>query len=663
MNGQTNKITKIENKQLDHSQIACVNSESKNILAVAGAGCGKTTTLLARVKHLIQNKNASKDDILILSFTNSSTNELKQRIKNTTGKDLNVFTFHKLGKSIINSVDGYDVTLYEKGVSKFVNEYIDIRLKKGSYYEFYDFLINYYHEYIPFSSFDKKKDEYEYLKEKGIISLDNEYKMTFEENAIANYLFLHQIDYEYFYTNPLGNEFRKLTSGFYLNDYDLYIFNIFIDKNDDKPVWGYPKNEKIAHKNYDAYINFLNTYPNFQNKSIFTYSHEFEDNTFSEKLGKELDKMGVKRNFSYNNIDEEISKVFAYNISFIKRLTANFITLMKTTARNSKDVLSIENYDSKEDKIRAGAFYKLVLPIYEAYEKILCYNNQIDFNDMILKATEYVNKGLYFKKYKYILIDEFQDISSSRMKLVDSIYKKDDCEIFAVGDDYQSIFRFTGSDINIFYDFEKEYKAKKYLIETNYRFDSNIADISNKFILKNPYQIRKELKSKQIGVSSIKFISSPNKNNLQKLFLDSIYKLPFGSEVMLLGRYKKDILKYAKTNEVEILLKENSDIDVKIKRRPDLNITFMTVHKSKGLESEYVYILNTFNHIMGFPCNITDDKLIKLLLKNKENFPNAEERRLFYVAMTRAKKQLFIMVNRNSMSPFIKELMDYKLNI
>ncbi|MCQ4796119.1 UvrD-helicase domain-containing protein [Anaerofustis stercorihominis] len=662
MNEQKDLITNIEEKELDKTQTECVNSEERNILAIAGAGCGKTTTLLARVKYLIEKRKANKEDILILSFTNSSTNELKERIRRVTHEDIDVFTFHKLGKSIINSVDGYDVTLYKNGVSKFVSQYLDIRLKKGKYYEFYDFLINHYHEYVPFKSFDKKEHEYKYLKEKAIISLDNEYKMTFEENVISNYLFLHKINYEYFMTNPLGDEFRKLCSGFYLPDYDLYIFNLYIDKEGNKPLWGYPKNKRVAQKNYDAYINFLNTYPGFKDKCIFTYSYDFENNQFADKLNEELDKYNIKRDFSYDDIDEEISRVFAYNISFIKKLIANFITLMKTTARKSENVLKIDNYYNKAEEIRSKSFYKLVLPIYEAYEKILYHNNQIDFNDMILKATDYVNKGLYLKDYKYILIDEFQDISSSRMRLVDSIYRKSESEIFAVGDDYQSIFRFTGSDINIFYDFEKEYNAKKYLIENNYRFDSNIANLSNKFILQNPHQIKKELKSKRAGVSSVEFVTSPNKNNLTKLFLDKLYSLPIGSEVMLLGRYKKDILRYAKTEETEITINEEKEVNIKLIRRPDLNINFMTVHKAKGLECDYVFILNTFNNLMGFPCNITDDNLIKLLLKNKENFLYAEERRLFYVAMTRAKEKLFIMVDRNSLSPFVEELMEYKIN-
>ena len=131
---------------------------------------------------------------------------------------------------------------------------------------------------------------------------------------------------------------------------------------------------------------------------------------------------------------------------------------------------------------------------------------------------------------------------------------------------------------------------------------------------------------------------------------------------MLLGRYKKDILRYAKTEETEITVNEEKEVNIKVIRRPDLDINFMTVHKAKGLECDYVFILNTFNNLMGFPCNITDDNLIKLLLKNKENFLYAEERRLFYVAMTRAKEKLFIMVDRNSLSPFVEELMEYKIN-
>lgn len=655
-------ITEIENKILDENQAKCVNSNEKNILAVAGAGCGKTTTLLARIKYLTEIKKANPEEMLILSFTNSTTTELKEKIKDTTNKNIDVFTFHKLGKKIINSVDGYEVTLYENKISGFVSNYIDKKLKEGNYFEFYDFLINHYHEYLSFKNFKHKEDEYKYIKDKGIVSLDNEYKMTFEENSIANLLYLNNIDYEYFMTNPKGNEFKKLCSGFYLPEYQKYLFNINIDKNGFKPLWGYPKNERIAHKNYDAYIFFLNNYNEFKNKSIFTYSYEFENGQFIDNFYAKLENENIIRRFSYENTNKNISKLFAYNIGFIKKLVANFITLMKTTSRNGNDILNLKKWESEEEKNRAYAFYKIVLPIYDAYEKFLSKNNMIDFNDMILKATSYVKKDLFVSKYKYILIDEFQDISSSRMELVDAIYQKNNCELFAVGDDYQSIFRFTGSDINIFYDFKKEYKAKEYIIENNYRFDKNIAKVSNQFILKNPYQIKKELKSNKVGINSIRFIESPNKNGLYKAFLKAIYSLPKNSEVMLIGRYNKDIITYAKTNEVDLTIDENGKINIEIPKRKDLKITFLTVHKAKGLECDYVFILNTFNHLMGFPCNISDDKLIKMLLKNKEDFPYSEERRLFYVAMTRAKEKLFIMVNRNSMSPFIKEIINYKGN-
>ncbi|MGN8912890.1 UvrD-helicase domain-containing protein [Anaerofustis butyriciformans] len=660
MMGNINLVTQIEDKKLDEAQIECVNSKERNILAIAGAGCGKTTTILARIKYLIQEEKIPPEQILVLSFTNSSTDELIDRISKITKEKINVCTFHKLGKDIIDNVHSGDISIYKDTIAKFVNEYIDTKLKTNEYFEMYDFIINYYQEYIDFIQFENKKDEQDYLFNKGIISLDNEYKTTFEENVIANYLYLNKIEYEYFNTNIYGNEFKKLCSGFYLTKYDKFIFNININSKGEKPLWGYPKIPKIAYKNYDAYIEFLHNYPIFKNKAIFTYSYDFEKGIFKEELEKKLKENNIDIKLSYSNVGKEVHKLFRYNINFIKKLTANFITLMKTTARDENDILNINNYSSKQEEQRAKAFFKVVLPIYKAYQKMLKDTKQMDFNDMILTATEYVKTSLYKKGYKHILIDEFQDISYSRMSLINEIYKKHNSHIFAVGDDYQSIFRFTGSDINIFYDFEKEYNAKKYFIEKNYRFDRTIANVTNKFILKNPYQIKKTLKSSKINILPINFVTARKKSELYRVFLKEIYKLPKNSEVMLLGRYKKDIIPYAQTNEVNIILHENNEISVILEKRKDLKIKFLTVHKAKGLECDYVFILNTFNSLMGFPCNITDDKLIKMLLKNKEDFPYSEERRLFYVALTRAKKKIFLMVNQSSMSGFVKEIMEYK---
>lgn len=663
MMDKINLVTNIEDKILDEAQIKCVNSKERNILAIAGAGCGKTTTILARIKYLLEIEKVPTDQILVLSFTNSSTDELLYRISKITNEKINVCTFHKLGKDIIDSVKKGNISIYKDTIAKFVNEYIDFKLKTKKYFEMYDFIINYYEEYIDFTQFENKKDEHDYLFNKGIISLDNEYKMTFEENVIANYLYLNNIEYEYFNTNIYGSEFKKLCSGFYLTKYDKFIFNININSKGEKPLWGYPKIPKIAYKNYDAYINFLNSYKVFKNKTIFTYSYELEKGTFKEDLEKKLKKENIDINLSYSNVGKEVNKLFRYNINFIKKLTANFITLMKTTARDENDILSISNYSSKQEEKRAKSFFKVVLPIYNAYQKMLKETNQIDFNDMILTATKYVKNSLFNKEYKHILIDEFQDISYSRMSLINELYKKNNSHIFAVGDDYQSIFRFTGSDINIFYDFERDYNAKKYFIEKNYRFDKIIANVTNKFILKNPYQIKKTLKSSKVNILPINFVIANKKSELYRVFLKEIYKLPKNSEVLLLGRYRRDIITYAQTNEVNIILHENNEILVILEKRKDLKIKFLTVHKAKGLESDYVFILNTFNSLMGFPCNITDDKLIKMLLKNKEDFPYSEERRLFYVALTRAKKKIFLMVNKSSMSPFVKEIMEYKKDI
>lgn len=655
MNEKNFEIKTIEDKQLDYSQMECVNSKEKHILAVAGAGCGKTTTLLARVKYLLDIQKVNKENLLILSFTNSSVKELKTRIKSVTNEDIDVFTFHKLGKDIITSSSKENISLYKDSLYKFVDEYINNQIKEKEYYEFYDFLINEYKNYVSFDNFGTREEELKYLKRKNIISLDSKYKFTFEDNIIANYLYLHNIPYEYLTSSPFDkNEYASLFSGFYLLNEDKYIFNVLVNENNECTKFGYRRNKDIAKIQFNGYIKYLKE--KFKDKIIFTYSYDISKGQFTNNLKQQLLLSNINIQDIKKDIKEIVNRLYSFDIVFVKKLIANFIILMKTTAKTSHDIVSIDNFKNEAERIRSKSFFKIVIPIFNAYEDMLLKTNQIDFNDMILKAKKYVLERKFKGRYTHILIDEFQDISNSRMELVNAISSVNDSSLFCVGDDYQSIFRFTGSDISIFYDYEKDYMAKKYLIEKNFRFDKRIANISNEFILKNPYQIKKELKSEKIEINSFKFLYALRKEELVKVLIKELLSLPKNSEILLLGRYKSDISKYREDDAFKFLMKDKRVAKLVLKERQDLDIEFLTVHKAKGLERDYVFILNTFDDLLGFPCNITDDSLIKMLLKSKEDYPYSEERRLFYVALTRAKKRVYLMVSRNSISPFVEEI-------
>ena len=332
-----------------------------------------------------------------------------------------------------------------------------------------------------------------------------------------------------------------------------------------------------------------------------------------------IDILKKYRNFILNN---DISKLKLNILSYIKVLKANGYTL--------KD---FNKFYNNKFKTKDYYFIKLVLSIYQLYEYELVSNSLIDFDDMIIKATEVVQNICL--DYKVIIIDEYQDTSPIRFELIKKIIEKNDTSFVAVGDDFQSIYRFAGCDLNIMLDFKKCFPTGEVLyITKTYRNSKQLLDIAGKFIMKNPYQIKKSLKSDKSLFLPIKFIYYTNP---RKAFQGIVDKL--GKDILILGRNNRDIYRYC--NSISSL---KSDI------------RYMTVHKSKGLEAENVILINLSNDILGFPSKMIASKIFNKILPTPDRYRYSEERRLFYVALTRTKSYVYILVPKYNKSVFIKEL-------
>ena len=330
-----------------------------------------------------------------------------------------------------------------------------------------------------------------------------------------------------------------------------------------------------------------------------------------------------------NKIDTPYNKILdSKELINLKKLIITFINLLKTNNYNIKIFLKIKN--NKE-------LVRIIIDIYLLYEEELKSSNMIDFNDMIKLATKYV-KNNNIKNYKYIIVDEYQDTSYIRYLLIKEIISKSKAKIICVGDDYQSIYRFNGCNIDIFLNFKKYFRHSKILkINNTYRNSQELINIAGKFIMKNKRQLYKKLKSKKSINKPIKIMYS---NSLVKL-ID--YVLKYHNEIMILGRNNFDINKYFKAN--------NNIIEYR-----GVNIKYMTVHASKGLEAECVILINITNNLLGFPNKIKDDDILKYVNNNKNIYPYEEERRLFYVALTRSKSDVYILTCKNNMSIFLKEI-------
>ncbi len=331
-----------------------------------------------------------------------------------------------------------------------------------------------------------------------------------------------------------------------------------------------------------------------------------------------------------NKVDTPYTYILkSKELELLKRLINTFINLFKTNNYTLAHFLEI-----KGDK----NLIRIIIDIYMMYENELISSNTIDFNDMITIATSYV-KNNPINNYKYIIVDEYQDTSYVRYLFLKEIINKTGAKIVCVGDDYQSIYRFNGCNLNMFLNFKKYFGYTKVLkINNTYRNSQELINAAGKFIMKNKRQLYKELKSSKSIEKPIKIKYGDNLADLLDIVLQK------HKNILILGRNNFDIEKYFKLNK-------DKCIEYK-----GINIRYLTIHASKGLEEECVIIINLKDSSIGIPNKIKDSKILNFVNDNLDTYPYEEERRLFYVALTRTKSDVYLLVDKNQPSIFVKEL-------
>lgn len=323
------------------------------------------------------------------------------------------------------------------------------------------------------------------------------------------------------------------------------------------------------------------------------------------------------------------------------------------------------NRRSKQDRFlkkRAELFLELTQPIYAEYQTSLKERQAIDFNDMINQATDIVQAGKVQLGYRYIIIDEYQDISQSRFRLVKAIQEQTSAKVMCVGDDWQSIFRFAGSDLELFTQFGEFFGAYELLrIEKTYRNSQQLIDVAGKFVMQNPRQYRKNLRSDKRTSSPVRVIGY--QQNIiaaaESVIREIVIEYGEETEIMLIGRNNFDIRVLEKSPKFSQQYNRiMGRYEISYKPYPNLTLFFLTAHRSKGREADHVILLNAANSQLGFPNRIADDPVLLWVLTNGDDFEFAEERRLFYVALTRTRNRTYILAPDRRMSLFVKELIE-----
>lgn len=698
---------------LDKQQIDAILHDDDNTLVIAGAGCGKTTTVQAKIAYILYNKLAKPADILVLSFAKKNTDDLKEKLAHL---GINCRTFHALAYQITKDGDAEPDILPPNEAERIITD-IHHRMCTDKTYlsAFNDFVLNglrpilsnsefknyaAYMDYLKDSEFESiqgllaKRQFLMYGRNKGMVG---EFVKNGEHCYIANFLFLHDISYSYEtpFFGALDSDEKaaldkrlkryKPTFTIYLHGYDAQRIKtcpspqdhlIFIDHFttadcEDTIIW-----RDDLHKSC-------------RTKYIKSYAHEFREKTIEENLINHLSKYGIPlRRKSNEDIYKILEEAYGKEIDTVLKLIQTFITLFKSSGQTFDKLIQNNHQQFRQDvelQNRNEQFFDLVHHIQLAYQERLKQLKKVDFDDLIHSATLKIKNNRYLHAYKYIIVDEFQDISINRCKLLLALKKQRYCKLFAVGDDWQSIYRFSGSDLTLFNRFEEFFGhtvVRK--IENTYRFAEPMISISSRFILKNPNQIKKTLRNPNDRKTEVFFeytqdnISHFNQDLLhvlQKLYTQYGEKLQHKS-LLLLGRYQHDINRIHDCPEVKVS-KKQSYIEVRTLLRDiqidkhgntirnnqiqlDKKVDFQTVHSAKGLEADIVILINCEGGKYGFPAELSDDKVLNLLLSGDDQYPNSEERRLFYVAMTRAKEKFYFLLNRSKQSKFIRELyLDY----
>ena len=668
---------------LDEEQRMAILKDEDYNLIIAGAGSGKTTTMMAKIKYLIDIKEIRENEILAISFAKKNTEELKEKLLKYFNIDINVTTFHKLGLDIIlnNNNEKYEIIEDSKKQDFFMN-YLKEEIYKNEFElnNVLNFLTLYLGESDDIKKFKTHKEYCLYQKNqlfntiKGDIegynnntvkvrknkekTIVGEKVRSKEEVEIANFLYLNGIDYEYEKRYPKFLPNNKI----YCPDFTItqgeniiYLEHFGINENGTSELY----NEKGLDKYKEEIKQKIELHKMNNTKLVYTFS-KFND---ERSLLEHLEEILIKNNFILKRRDSitVFNKLFdskenEYFVKFIS-LAQNFISNMKLNNYNKDDIdYLINNVEDKRTKL----FLKCIKPIYFKYNAYLNNHNMIDFDDMIIKSIKIINTKDIDFKYKYIIVDEYQDISLERFELIKALAHKCNAKITAVGDDWQAIFSFAGSNVDLFTYFKEKlgYRSLTKIVNT-YRNSQELIDVASEFVEKDEKNIKKHLHSNKHldkPICVLKYEDGVGKITEKKALaivkaIGDILSIKMDAKIMLLGRYNNDMKELCKTDHFyeykgNIICNDYKNAD----------IVFYTVHRSKGMEADYVIIINAINSTFGFPSKIKDDELFKFFKYTKENFEYAEERRLFYVALTRTKNKVYIITSDKKPSQFLSEL-------
>ena len=641
---------------LDAQQREAVVSLEDNVLVISSAGSGKTMTTVGKVRYLIDVQHIPAEKILLITFTRKAAESLSDRLGE---KKLKCRTFHKLALDIIGEVTSEKPTITPQDFSvqvyhKLSKENPDFKSAIADYILRSRYTMRDRFEYS--SMQDYMMDRQKHGVQAFFKDMDGRpvFCKSDEESKICDFLGSRGIKFRYeekYEIDTADADHRQYCPDFsiYIDGPDgqrkrVYLEHYAVDDNGHCPAFFSEKDEFNYHQGI-AWKRQLHQ----QNGTVLleTSSAGFHRGDVFLVLARQLLDLGAV--FSRATQKDVAHELVRQEENILNMLTA-FNFLLKS--RN----VSIEDIRRQaEGSPDAVTFNDIVVPFIEAYAKMEEETDEIDFTDAIIRATDLCNNG-HRPDYDYILVDEFQDISLDRYRFLQALRRKEPLtKLFCVGDDWQSIYRFAGSDMALFKHFDQYFGyTKRCLMETTYRFGEPAIADSSKFILANPEQAVKNVHPfKEDAETKLDFVATDGRTSIVETVKSLADQIPEDKEILLLGRYSFDVSVFKNT---ELAIHDGKEGTYVLYGNRRMN--FLTVHQSKGLECDYIILLNCNGGTVGFPSQISDSPVLKYVLSEPDEYAFSEERRVFYVGVTRAKKHTWVLYDRRNPSPFISEFVN-----
>ncbi len=645
-------FAQVESCPLNEDQTKAVVCFDSRVLVVAAAGSGKTSTMVAKAGYAVHKGYFTPERILLLAFNNDAASGLRQRLKarleplGLAAEQLTARTFHAFGLDVIGAATGKRPDLapwLDSGKDlKTLLEIVDeLKAKEERFSRSWDLLRVVFGQDLPAVG-----KEYEFPDSwdgangrRGFRTLNDEVVKSRGEQTIADWLFYNGVPYVYekeYEHDTADAKHRQYRPDFFLPSVGAYLEHWALDDKGNPPAEfeGYTEGmrwKRTLHAQHETVL-LETTFAQLRSGEAFTYLE-----TELVRLGAVLDPNPNRPTPGRKPIESP-------------RLARTFRTFQTHAKSNRLSVEALRERLRAEDAGRFSYRHRMFLDLYEliahAWEERLRSQGYIDFEDMLGLAANHVEAGTWTNPFELVMVDEFQDTSQARARFLAALTRRPDTCLFAVGDDWQSINRFAGADLSVMTGFDSIFGESVTLkLEQTFRCPQSLCDISSEFVQRNPMQLRKDVRSEKpdvvqpLRIVRVKDLRSEGAAAVSAA-LDNIARQALGpTTVFLLGRYNND----------RRYLSGSYD-------RGKLDVRFVTVHGAKGLEADHIIVPGMTSDTLGFPSGVADDPVLQLAMPEGDGYPYAEERRLFYVAITRAKESVTLITQAGKESPFISEL-------